>query len=69
VGIIDQCYVTPSYQRQGIGKKLVMRAMEWFQWKQSTRIELSLIAKNEGGDAFWRKLGFELFRHALFKDV
>ena len=68
-GFIEDCYVMPSLRRQGIGSQLVLNAMQWFQSKQVSRIELSLIARNEEGEAFWRKSGFKTFRLSLSKEI
>ncbi len=68
-GFIEECYVIPSLRKQGIGSRLVINAMKWFQSKQVSRIELSLIARNEEGEAFWRKSGFKTFRLSLYKEI
>ncbi len=68
-GLIEECYVLPSQRKQGIGSQLVFRAMKWFQSKKVSRIELSHLAKNKEGEAFWRKSGFETFRLSLSKKI
>ncbi len=68
-GVIEECFVVPSLRRRGIGSQLVYGALKWFQSKQINRIELSLIAKNKEGEAFWKKFGFEKFRISLTKET
>ncbi len=68
-GIIEECYVDPSFRRRGIGSRLVYSALEWFQSKQINRIELSLIAKNKEGETFWKKFGFVTFRISLAREI
>ncbi len=68
-GVIEGCYVIPSLRRQGIGSQLVLSAMKWFQSRQISRIELSLVARNKEGEAFWEKSGFKTFRLSLSRDI
>lgn len=68
-GFIEDCYVVPSLRKQGFGSQLVLNAMKWFQSKQINRIELSLIARNKEGEAFWKKSGFKTFRLSLSKEI
>ncbi len=68
-GFIEDCYVVPSLRKQGIGSQLVVSATKWFQSKNVGRIELSLVAKNTEGEAFWRKAGYETFRLSLSRDI
>ena len=68
-GFIEDCYVIPSFRKKGIGSRLVISAMKWFQSKQISRIQLSLVARNKEGEAFWRKSGFDTFRLTLSRDI
>ena len=68
-GVIEECYVNPSFRKQGIGSKLVYNTMEWFRSKQVSRIEISVVTQNKEGEAFWQKLGFETFRLLLSKEI
>jgi GNAT superfamily N-acetyltransferase len=54
---------------RGIGGQLVSSAVKWFQTKELNRIELSLLAKNETGEIFWKKLGFRVYRLSLFMEI
>ncbi len=67
-GFIEDCYVIPSRRKQGIGSLLVLNAMKWFQSKQVSRVELSLVAMNKEGESFWKKEGFQTFRLSLSKE-
>jgi len=51
--------VLPAYQRQGIGKEMVTRLINWLQsqLKPGWRIKLSLSAA-EGKEPFYEKLNF-----------
>ncbi len=68
-GFIEDCYVTSSLRKQGIGSQLVINAMKWLQSKRISRIELSLIARNKEGEAFWKKSGFKTFRLSMSKGI
>ncbi|MDR4497681.1 MAG: GNAT family N-acetyltransferase [Candidatus Scalindua sp.] len=67
-GVIEECFVVPSFRRRGIGSRLVKSALKWFQSKKIQRIELSLIVHNKGGTLFWKRFGFEAFRISLAKE-
>lgn len=68
-GVIDECYVIPSLRRQGIGNDLVAGAVTWFKAENISRIELSVIAGNRSGEAFWKKYGFGPFRTLLVRTI
>ncbi len=68
-GFTEDCYVIPSFRKKGIGSQLVISAMKWFQSKQISRIQLSLVARNIESEAFWRKSGFDTFRLTLSRDI
>ncbi len=68
-GFIEDCYVIPSRRKQGIGNHLILGAKKWLQSKQVSRIELSLIANNKEGKAFWKKAGFKTFRFLMSKEI
>ena len=68
-GVIEECYIIPDYRRKLVGSQLVNRALEWFQANKISRIELSLVALNRAGEAFWKKLGFVVFRVSLSKEI
>ena len=60
--------VEEPFQRRGIGTALVREAERWFAERQTNRVELRVSAYNEAGLAFWRKLGFRLYLHAMYRD-
>ncbi|GJQ59127.1 MAG: GNAT family N-acetyltransferase [Candidatus Scalindua sp. AMX11] len=68
-GVIEECFVVPSFRRRGIGRQLVNDALKWFQSRKIRRIELSLTAHNKEGELFWKKFGFDTFRISLTKEI
>jgi ribosomal protein S18 acetylase RimI-like enzyme len=38
VGEIDSMFILASYRRQGIGRKLMTRCMEWFEKKEAEKV-------------------------------
>ncbi|HEX6252212.1 MAG TPA: GNAT family N-acetyltransferase [Gemmatimonadaceae bacterium] len=54
-------YVVPGYQGQGIGSRLLGRALEAFPDAQ--RVELQVAAGNPSGLSFWTKQGFLICGH------
>jgi ribosomal protein S18 acetylase RimI-like enzyme len=57
-GYIYHTAVKPSERNNGIGTKLVDRAMKAFEDIGITKVALVVFEKNETGNAFWEKKGF-----------
>ncbi len=57
-GVIDGLFVTDEFRRLGIGSKLVNLAMEWFEERELSMIQLSVASMNEKGIRFWERCGF-----------
>jgi ribosomal protein S18 acetylase RimI-like enzyme len=54
--LITRMYVLPTYQRQGIGIRLMDESFRAFP--QTRRVQLDVEEENPKGRAFYRKLGF-----------
>ena len=67
-GFIDSLAVKSEYRRNGVGTAILNKIHEWFQSRDITRIQLSVLPKNKTGDSFWRKNGFRDFTHTLCMD-
>jgi ribosomal protein S18 acetylase RimI-like enzyme len=65
--LIDLAVEEP-FRRRGIGTALVREAHRWFAERETKRVELRVSAYNATGLAFWRKLGFQSFGHAMYRD-
>ncbi len=50
--------VDPNYRRQGIGKRMVVFAMEALKREQINKITLVAYTRNDGGNAFWNTIGW-----------
>ncbi len=50
--------VDPSCRRQGIGKRMVVFAMEALKREQINKITLVAYTRNDGGNAFWNTIGW-----------
>jgi len=59
-GIIQHACVSPDYRRYGIGAKLVELGLEALKKEGINKVLLVAFKKNEGGNAFWEKMGFTL---------
>lgn len=57
-GYIYHTAVKPSERNNGIGTKLVDRAMKAFEDIGITKVALVVFEKNETGNTFWEKKGF-----------
>lgn len=68
-GILSELAVLDDYRRQGLGEKMVERAMEWFRSKGIARIEVRVAVTNEVSTQFWRKMGFSTYLETMSKQV
>jgi len=64
-GHLIEMYVTPRFQRQGIGSLLLRAAQDFFAARGIDRIELGALPQNAIGFAFWKKQGFETYMHRM----
>ena len=68
-GYITDIYVDPEFRRQGVGRKLVKAAEEWFTSQGLDHVRLQVSAANEAGLAFWRSVGFGDYFLELWKEI
>ena len=62
---ITELVVEPAARRRGIGRALVDAALAWSRSRGVVRVEVRVAARNEAGQAFWRRLGFGAFVDVL----
>lgn len=67
-GYIYHTAVSPSYQRQGIGEKLVNKAISALSDIGINKTALVVFEKNESGNAFWQKLGFTVRNDLVYRN-
>ena len=58
VGFISEVFVQDSHRSHGIGRRLVAKAVSWFNDQNITRLELQVITRNEGARRLYRQLGW-----------
>ncbi|MBS1251178.1 MAG: Mycothiol acetyltransferase [Anaerolineales bacterium] len=65
IGSVAEFYIRPSWRRQGYGRELAQRAID-FLWEQDVdQIELEVLYGNDRALAFWGVLGFEIAKYKL----
>ncbi len=52
--------VAPEYRRRGIGKAMVAFALEKLKGEQINDVSIIAFSKNDVGNIFWNKLGWEM---------
>lgn len=57
-GYISHTAVSPDYQRQGIGHKLVEATLQALKEQGINKVNLVAFTRNKNGNAFWEKMGF-----------
>ncbi len=68
-GQIADMAVLEAYRRQGVGERMVERAMGWFHSRGLRRVEVRAAVTNEVSTRFWRKMGFTPFAETMFQTV
>jgi len=58
-GTLLRAYVHPDARGDGLGRGLVDAALDAFRDRGCDRAEAMVLARNDPGNAFYRKLGFE----------
>lgn len=62
---ITELVVEPAARRRGSGRALADAALAWARSRGVERVEVRVAARNEAGQAFWRRLGFGAFVDVL----
>jgi GNAT superfamily N-acetyltransferase len=58
IGIIDAVYVTENYRRQGIGTRLIEKAVERIRAEDAVAVETVYDAWNDASSKAWHRAGF-----------
>lgn len=62
---ITELAVDPAARRRGAGRSLALAACDWARDRGALRVEVRVSARNPGGHAFWRAIGFGSFVDVL----
>jgi len=62
---ITELVVEPAARQRGIGRALADAALGWARSRGAVRVEVRVAARNDAGQAFWRRLGFGAFVDVL----
>ena len=57
-GCLYHVCVHEKYRRHGIGKAMVVRAMEQLKEEQISKVSLIAFTENDIGNAFWNTIGW-----------
>lgn len=57
-GCMYHVCVDPDYRRQGIGKAMVVFAMNALREEEISKVSLIAFTQNDVGNAFWRRIGW-----------
>jgi GNAT superfamily N-acetyltransferase len=68
-GYITQLYVAPESRRQGVGRALVERTIEWLASRGVDEVMLNVVAGEGTAERFWRAQGFERCRIRMKREV
>lgn len=65
IGSIAEFYIRPAWRRQGYGRELARRAIDFLWQRDADQIELEVLYGNDRALAFWGALGFEIAKYKL----
>lgn len=68
-GYIYHTAVAPHCQKQGIGRRLVDTALQALRACGTHKAALVVFARNDGGNAFWEKLGFTCRDDLVYRNL
>jgi len=68
-GEIIELAVRSDLQKRGIGRKMLLNIISWFEERKIKRIELRVAVKNKIGYNFWQRNGFKDYLHVLYLDL
>lgn len=67
-GYIYHTAVLPEYRNRGIAAKLVENAMSAMKNAGINKVALVVFDRNEGGNAFWEKMGFTVRGDLIYRN-
>ena len=68
-GLIEDVVVSESHRRQGVGKKMMERAVEFCKEKSCYKAVLSSNAKRNDAHEFYKKLGFKIHGYSFLMEL
>jgi len=69
IGNIETAYILEKYRREGIGKRMFDKLIEWFKENKIQHIRLRVDSRNKIGLSAWKKFGFFEFRKEMRFDL
>ena len=68
-GLIEDVVVSQPHQRQGIGKKMMERAIETCKTKSCYKVALSSNVKRINAHEFYKNLGFKIHGYSFLMEL
>jgi ribosomal protein S18 acetylase RimI-like enzyme len=65
IGEIDSIFIDEGYRKQGIGDKLMVKALQWLESEDVQEKRIVVAEGNESVFDFYRKYGFYQLHHIL----
>jgi GNAT superfamily N-acetyltransferase len=69
MGYIGEVYVEPPFRRQGIAKRLVETAYDWFRSKGLDTAAIYVMEENPGGIEAWKRMGYRHVAHYMTRKI
>lgn len=65
----DNVYILPEYRKKGLGERLMKWIFEYAKSKGCSASELNCYVKNEAGQRFWKRQGYEILGYHYQKQL
>ena len=69
MGIMEEFYIAPPYRRKGLGRALAARTSSHLREMGAAGITAYVLRRNVRALKFWRKIGFSIEVHQLYRPV
>ena len=67
--ILDALYVEETHRQKGIAKKMITIFEEWCKKKNIDIIELTVCSQNNNSYNLYKRNGFDIIKHIMYKEI
>lgn len=65
IGEIESIFIEKQYRRYNLGDKLMLNALNWFEYNSITNIQINVVYANDEAIPFYERYGFYIGNYVL----
>ena len=65
IGEIESIFIEKQYRRYKLGDKLMVNALNWFEYNSITNIQINVVYANDEAIPFYERYGFHIGNYIL----